>query len=167
MRLTTEEEQAIAGLLLHLMRVYVVADKYDIAALRAEVLVHYERLAPLLVLHKQAQQENFEEMVDVIYGTGLDSADRLRKKFMGDVVREVYPLSGTGRKGRVPKDVLRSRRGVDWEMEEVERIVRSCVFKVRTVGMGREWKREFMRDMKREVRREVKRRWRGRGEGSL
>ncbi|KAK1777204.1 hypothetical protein QBC45DRAFT_470258 [Copromyces sp. CBS 386.78] len=156
MRFTSDEEQAIAGLLLHLMRVYVVADKYDIRKLRDEVLVHYHRLAPLVQLHKQ--EGFFEEMVGVVYGTGLGKGDKLRKRLMGDVAREVYRLSeGKDSSRERVKKVL--RMGNDWEWEEVERIVRGCVYKVRSVGMGREWKREFMRDVKREVRRVVKRRW--------
>lgn len=159
---TAEEEQAIAGLLLHLMKVYVMADKYDIPALREEVLVHYDRLAPLLVLHK-LPLDMFEGMVDVIYGTGLGKGNKLRKKFMGDLAGEVCPADGEKEGKERMKKVL--RMGNDWEMEEVEKTVREGVFKVRSVGMGREWKREFMRDVKRKVRRVVKRRWRG-GKGS-
>ncbi|KAJ4362141.1 hypothetical protein N0V85_009370 [Neurospora sp. IMI 360204] len=153
MRFTAEEEQQIAGLLLHLMRVYAVADKYDIEKLREEVVVHYKRLAPLVVMHKQ--QDVFEEMAEVVYRLG--KGDKLRKRFMGDVAREVYPVAVE--KERHVKKVL--RMGNDWELEEVEKVVRASIFKVRLVGMGREWKKEFMRDMKREVRREVKKRWRG------
>ncbi|EGO54885.1 hypothetical protein NEUTE1DRAFT_125004 [Neurospora tetrasperma FGSC 2508] len=150
MKFTAEEERQIAGLLLHLMRVYVVADKYDLGRLREEVVVHYERLAPLVLLHKQGM---FEEMVEVVYGLG--KGDKLRRRFMGDVAGEVYPVvAGTD------SEKERNKKGVkgekEWELEEVERVVRGCVFKVRTVGLGREWKKEFMRDMKREVRREVK-----------
>ncbi|EAA27116.2 hypothetical protein GE21DRAFT_9561 [Neurospora crassa] len=147
MKFTAEEEQQIAGLLLHLMRVYVVADKYDLGRLREEVVVHYERLAPLVLLHKQGM---FEEMVEVVYGLG--KGDKLRRRFLGDVAREVYPVAA----GKDFKNDKMLKKGNDWELEEVEKVVRASIFKVRTVGMGREWKKEFMRDMKREVRREVK-----------
>ncbi|KAK3343295.1 hypothetical protein B0H65DRAFT_470888 [Neurospora tetraspora] len=156
MRFTSEEERQVAGLLGHFMRVYGVADKYDIARLREEVVSHYERLAPLVVMHKQ-EEGVFEDMVEVVYGLG--KGDKLRKRFLGGVAREVYPLvAGKDSKERVKK-VL--RMGNDWELEEVERVVRGCIFKIRTVGMGKEWKKEFMRDVKRKVRREVKKRWRG------
>lgn len=151
MKFIAEEEQQIAGLLLHLMRVYVVADKYDLGRLREEVVVHYKRLAPLVLLHKQGM---FEDMVDVVYGLG--KGDKLRRRFMGDVAGEAYPVAA----GKDFRDNQMSKRGNDWELEEVEKIVRASIFKVRTVGLGREWKKEFMRDMKREVRKEVKKRWR-------
>ncbi|KAK3503236.1 hypothetical protein B0T13DRAFT_394127 [Neurospora crassa] len=145
MRFTAEEERQIAGLLLHLMRVYVVADKYDLGRLREEVVVHYERLAPLVLLHKQGM---FGEMVEVVYGLG--KGDKLRRRVMGGVAREMYRLGA----GKDIENIKVSKKGNDWELEEVEKVVRASLFKVRTVGMGREWKKEFMRDMKREVRRE-------------
>ena len=167
MGFTQEEEQAISGLLLHLMRVYVVADKYDIEKLRGEVLVHYDRLAPLLQLHKLDGQI-FEQMVEVVYQPPSTSTNnkgnKLKAKFLRDLVGEIYPVT-PGKNSRETERVKKMRakktgKKNDRELQEVERIVRSCIFKIRTVGIGKEWKREFMRDVKREVRREVKKRCR-------
>ncbi|KAK3401357.1 hypothetical protein B0T20DRAFT_113552 [Sordaria brevicollis] len=179
--LTPSETQSIFSLLLHLVQVYVVADKYDIPGLREEVLTRWDRLAGLVVLSRMGEGGMLEEVVGVgvlekILGAvmGLSGRDRLRRRVMGGLAREVCTATewkgGMGKgmgKGTIGKGIMGEKgrkkgiEGKEWEMEEVERIVRGAVFKVRTVGMGKEWKREFMRALKREVRRVVKGRMRG------